>query len=171
MRLGPTASGRPYPQLADTKDPMRALLVVSLLSAAACGADDEPPLTDATSLQCPSPGDLPFRLSSHGFQRSGNATLVKDQTRIKDEAPNVLGNPGGAIADVYLADNAMPAAGPIHYEGMIARTGETQGLFSKSLPGENVSLWYYDASASMWNMLDRGTTDDNGMYSFAADGF
>ena len=38
---------------------MRTLL---LLLLAACGGTDEPPLTDATALACPSPGNLPFRL-------------------------------------------------------------------------------------------------------------
>jgi hypothetical protein len=145
-------------------------LCAFVLVLGACGSDDEPPLTDATSLECPTPGALPFRLESKGFQKSSNATLAKNDTRYKDEASDVLGNPGGVMANVYLADADAPAAS-ISYAGTRARTMPSQGLFSQPFPGENVSLWYYDTTAMEWTSLDRGVTDDNGHYALAADSF
>lgn len=149
---------------------LRPLISIALVSVSACSAD-EPPLSDATALACPMPGDLPFRLMSHGFQRSANETLASNDTRVKDEASDVVGLPDGTYANVYLPDNEAPAQGPIRYAGAKARTTATQGIFSQPLAGELVSLWYYDADAAAWNMLDRGTTDDNGAYALEAGGF
>ena len=145
--------------------------VAAVLALAACSGDKLPPLTDATSLMCPAPGDLPFRLASRGFQMATNQTLAMMDTQVKDEASDVIGNPGGAMADVYLADNATPAAGPIVYAGAKARTTPTKGVVSNPLAGEYVSLWHYDTAAMMWSMLDRGTTDDNGQYALSASNF
>jgi hypothetical protein len=39
-------------------------------------------------------------------------------------------------------------------------------LSSDPLPGETVSLWFYDDEEAAWLMLDRGTTDDDGRYDF-----
>jgi hypothetical protein len=36
------------------------------------------------------PGDLPFRLDSHGYQRDGNESLAKNDPRVKDEASDVV---------------------------------------------------------------------------------
>ena len=47
-------------------------------------------LTDATSLICPRPGDLPFRLPSSGFQRAENKTLATNDMRSKDEASDSM---------------------------------------------------------------------------------
>lgn len=141
-----------------------------LLLLAACGTS-QPPLTDATSLACPTPGDLPFRLQSHGFVTASNGTLVKTDTRIQDEASDSLGNPGGAQANVYLDDGASPAAAPIDYQGNKARTKPTQGSFEQPLPGENVSLWTYETDAKAWKMLGRSKTDDLGAYDFTGTGF
>jgi hypothetical protein len=110
-------------------------------------------------------------MGSHGFQQSSNQQLATDDPRVKDEASDVIGNPGGPLANVYLADNQLPTTAPISYEGAKARTTESQGVFSKGMAGENVSLWYYDPTAGAWNMLDRGVTDDLGHYAFAARGF
>lgn len=132
---------------------------------------DEPPLSDATSLQCPTPGALPFRLESNGFRESSNRSIASNNPRNKDESSDIIGNPGGVSANVYLPESQQPSAGPLSYAGMKARTTPAQGLFSKPLVGENVSLWYYDAATTTWSSLDRGTTDDNGLYAFSADGF
>ena len=142
--------------------------IAALALLVACGTS-QPPLTDATSLSCPKPGDLPFRLPSHGFVEAANGTLVQTDTRIMDEASDSFGNPGGAQANVYLADDATPSASPVAYQGAKARTKPSQGVFSTPLPGENVSLWSYDAE--MWHMLARGKTDDNGAYDFTSTGF
>ncbi len=141
---------------------------ITLVLFVACGGSDEPPLTDATSLQCPTPGDLPFRLESHGFQNSTNAGVAIDDPRFKEEASDVVGNPGGPLATVYLADDAAPDA-TLEIVGKKARTMPSQGLFSTELAGETVSLWFYDTDAAAWNQLARGPTDVDGLYSFALD--
>ncbi|HUJ58012.1 MAG TPA: hypothetical protein VLX92_05955 [Kofleriaceae bacterium] len=134
-----------------------------------CGGTSDPPLTDATSLTCPTPGNLPFRLETHGYRNSADATLVKTDTTIKDEAGDVLGNPGGALASVYLDDSASPATG-IDYHGEKARTTATDGLVSHPLTGEYVDLYYYDPGAMEWQQLARGQTDVDGAYDFPTTG-
>src|ERR1041385_6064010 len=145
---------------------MRSIVLCALL-VAAC-SDDAPPLTHDTSLKCPKPGDLPFRLESSGFQRSENATLAMNDPRVKDEASDTIGNPNGPIASIYLANETMPAAGAISYRGTKARTNPTGGLFATALPGEYVSLWTYDTE---WHSLGRTQTDDMGGYELPNTGF
>lgn len=137
----------------------RLVLLVAL--AGAC-TDDEPPLSDATSLSCPMPGALPFRLQSSGFERSTNEMVVENNPRNKDEAGDVLGNPGGPVADVYIADDAP--SGGFRFRGAKQRTTPTGGLFSTALAGENVSAWWYDSAASEWTLIGRAMTDDIGYY-------
>jgi len=137
----------------------------------ACSGDKEPPLTDATSLQCPDPGDLPFRLMSHGFQNAANQTLAATDSRIKDEASDSFGNADGAQANVYLVDNQAPDNSPIDYHGAKARTMPTQGVFSSPLPGENVSLWFYDPDQTSWQTIGRGQTGADGYYDLPDTGF
>jgi hypothetical protein len=137
----------------------------------ACGTS-EPALTDATSLTCPTPGALPFRLMSSGFHSADNKTLAMVDTRFKDEASDTLGVPSGVQANDYLADTASPAAGAIGYHGVKARTTSGEGGTSSPLPGENVSLWFYDGSGSddgAWEQLARGQTGDDGSYDLTAD--
>ncbi len=142
------------------------------LLVAACGSTDkEPPLTDATSLQCPTPGDLPFRLMSSGFQNAANQTLAMNNPRIVDEASDSFGNAGGAQANVYLDDAQAPGTTPIDYHGAKARTTPTQGEFGKPLAGENVSLWNYDMAQAEWQMVGRGQTGDDGYYDLPDTGF
>ena len=130
-----------------------------------------PPLTNATSLQCPSPGALPFRLSSSGFQKSANQALVADNPRDKDEASDTIGNPGGLTASVYLADDQSPSMAPVDYHGAKARTTLAGGLFSTPLPGENVSLWSYDPVHAVWQSIGSGKTGTDGYYDLPATGF
>lgn len=124
----------------------------------------QPPLSDATSLDCPAPGALPFKLTSWGFQDPLNAETAAEDPRDKDEASDTLGNPEGVSASVYLADSKMPAAGSIAYHGVKARTGENQGTFSTTLGGEWVSLWSYDTAQKEWQLVGRTQTDDDGVY-------
>jgi hypothetical protein len=145
------------------------IAIVLWLTVAGCGGDDEPPLTDATSLECPFPGDLPFRLESHGFRRSENRDIAAMDPRSKDEASDVIGNPGGPTGTVYLRDDEVAVAGAFAYRGIKARTQATQGLFANVLPGESVTLWHYDEGAGAWSLLDRGTTDEDGAYSLAGE--
>ena len=74
--------------------------LLCLALVAACAGSSEPPLTDATSLRCPTPGNLPFRLASSGFQTSPGKTIGAQDPHIKDQASDTLGNPGGAIASI-----------------------------------------------------------------------
>jgi hypothetical protein len=141
------------------------------MGAAGCGGNSEPPLTHATSLSCPYPGALPFRLQSSGFHGTENQNIGKNEPRSKDEASDTLGVPGGVNANVFLPDAQMPAAGAIAYHGEKARTFNNQGLFSDALPGEWVSLWTFDGTAKAWQTLGRAQTDDKGVYDFPSTGY
>jgi hypothetical protein len=147
-------------------------LITSLAAPlAACGGDDGgAPLSTATSLVCPTPGaSLPFRLPSQGFQSTANATTAKSETQNKDEASDTIGNPGGAVADVFLDDNITSSPQPI-YQGVKARAKTNTGLISDVLGGENVSLWFYDTGAKMWTSVATTKTDADGGYALATTG-
>ncbi|HEY2747365.1 MAG TPA: hypothetical protein VGL86_22235 [Polyangia bacterium] len=135
---------------------------------AACGPAP-PKLSNATSLACPFPGMLPFRLKSYDFVESANKQLAAAEMTSKDQASDTLGLPTGARASVYLDDSSMPDGSAVDYHGEKARTSPTQGLFSDPLPGENVSLWSYDGAA--WQALGRTLTDGNGVYDLPATNF
>lgn len=145
---------------------MKAVLL-GLLVIGAC-SDDEPPLTNDTSLRCPRPGDLPFRLETSGFQNPDNETLAMNYERVKDEASDTIGNAGGPVASFYLPDTDTPTAMPISYRGTKARTNPTGGVFATALPGEWVSLWTYDTE---WKILGRTKTDESGGYELPDTGF
>jgi LNS2-like protein (lipin/Ned1/Smp2) len=145
--------------------------VLPLLALLAACSDSGPALTSATSLSCPAPGALPFRMSSSGFRKSVNEMLVADDPHNKDEASDTLGNPGGATASVYLADDQQPQAAPVAYHGTKARTPRNDGLQQTPLVGENVSLWFYDTGKMMWQSVGRTTTDSNGVYDLPSTGF
>lgn len=113
---------------------------------------------------CPRPGALPFRTESYDFARAQSETFAANNPRIKDEGGDILGNPGGAYASIYLADDQAPASGSLQYRGTKARTTNSGGLFSKPFVGEPVSLWSYNEATAEWGALGRTTTDDNGMY-------
>jgi hypothetical protein len=148
---------------------MRRLLT-ALALLAAC-SDSEPALTDATSLSCPRPGALPFRLASTGFQKSINKATATDEPRSKDEASDTLGNPGGVVASIYLPDDQHPSGAAVAYHGTKARTSPTGGLLADQLPGENVSLWYHDPDLAMWRSIGSAKTADDGTYDLASTGF
>jgi len=126
----------------------------------ACGTD-APPLTKDTSLDCPSPDGLPFRVTS-GFRHAANANLAKMDTRIKHEVADTIGNPSGSIADTHLGDTAMPGTA-VAIDGTMGVTTTTGGLFSMPMTDEYVSAWTYDGSK--WQQLGRGLTDQDGVYS------
>ena len=128
------------------------------------GGSGQGGLSNATELQCPYPGQLPFELESSGFQKTDNKTLADNNPRSKDETADTLGLPGGVIANTFIDVTGSPAAGDINYRGRKARTGNGSGLLGFPLPEENVSLWYYDPSAKAWQTLGRTTTDTNGYY-------
>jgi LNS2 (Lipin/Ned1/Smp2) len=146
-----------------------SLGVLALAIVGACGGTDLPPLTNATQLHCPTPGDLPFRLGSSGYKTASNTGLVKNDPRNKDEASDTIGNPNGKIANIYLADSASASAMTLSYRGAKARTTTPNGLFSNPLAGETVSLWTYDAGA--WSQLGSTQTGDDGTYELPDTGF
>ena len=137
-----------------------------LLALAGC-TDDLPALTDATSLICPRPGDLPFRLPSSGFERAENKTLATNDPRSKDESSDSIGNPNGPYASIYLLPGQAPSTQPITYRGVKARTTVSGGLFTYPLGGEAVTLFTYDDA---WTQLGTATTDDDGAYTVDAGG-
>lgn len=139
---------------------------LALLALAGC-TDDLPALTDATSLICPRPGDLPFRLPSSGFQRAENKTLATNDPRSKDEASDSIGNPNGPYASIYLLPGQVPTTQPITYRGVKARTTSSGGLFTYPLGGEAVALFTYDAA---WMQIGTSTTDDDGAYTIDGGG-
>jgi hypothetical protein len=149
---------------------MRRLLTVIALIAA-CSDSAEPVLSKATSLSCPRPGVLPFRLASSGFKKPVNKTIAADEPRSKDEASDTLGNPGGVSASIYLPDDQQPSAAPVTYHGAKARTSPAAGLSADQLSGENVSLWDYDSDLAMWQSIGSTGTADDGTYDLAATGF
>lgn len=138
---------------------MKRLALVVVL--AACGAD-EPALSDATVLSCPSPGNLPFRLMSHGFRHATNKNLVAMDPRIKHEGADTIGNNPGVVANTHLDDTAAPDA-MAAVAGTIGVTTATGGLFSNPVTDEYVSAWSY--ADGEWHQLGRGLTDDNGVFS------
>lgn len=144
-----------------------SIILAPLLGLLGCG-DELPALTEATELTCPAPGALPFRLESRGFVRDENASLAESQPRPKGEASDTLGNPGGQSANTYLNANDAPSANLV-YRGAAARSLATNGLFTKPLPGERVSLWTYDEGAAEWSSVGRTETDENGMYELPID--
>jgi hypothetical protein len=145
---------------------MRLSLAAAALIAAGGCFDDDPALTDATELHCPTPGNLPFRLETSGFG-GGNAETAETLPRYKSEATDTIGNPGGLAANVYLEDGA-PASADMRFRGLAARTATTNGLFSTPLPEEDVSLWHYDSDTEEWSSLARTVTDENGFYDVSS---
>lgn len=150
--------------------PRRPLFVLALAVApAACSSSpSEPPLTDATSLHCPTPGDLPFRLTSRGFQNATSKAIAADNLRVKDQASDTIGNPGGVVASIYLDDTQPPGAGAIDYHGFKARSPVDNGTTETPLLGEDVSLWFYDTTKQAWQSEGRAQTDSNGEYDLPA---
>jgi hypothetical protein len=139
---------------------------LALIALAACGGTDEPPLSNVTALSCPSPGDLPFRVS-HSFRHSTNASLAKMDTRVKHSGADTIGAPGGANANILLSDTAFPGTAAPEWDGTMGVTTETGGLFSQPMQDEYVSVWTYDGSA--WQMLGKDLTDEDGLYNVAGD--
>jgi hypothetical protein len=114
---------------------------------------------------------LPFHTESFGFEREENEATAANEPRSKSETSDTLGNPGGAIASIYLTESETPAPGEIQYLGVQARTTIEGGVFQHVLPGEHVSLWFYDTAATAWQSIGRGDTDEQGRYAFPSTGF
>ncbi|NUP10961.1 MAG: hypothetical protein HOW73_33360 [Polyangiaceae bacterium] len=129
------------------------------------GEGGGPPLSDATSLECPAPGHLPFATETNGFADDDNRLTAEGSPRYKDESSDVLGVPGGPRVNTYIAVDAASGTSDPPYDGAKARTGQNSGLGSVPLYQEAVSLWFYDEAATSWTTLGRAKTDDLGKYS------
>lgn len=143
-------------------------VVVALALLSSC-TDSLPPLTEATSLVCPVPGNLPFRTPTRGFAQPANKLIVEASPRSKDEASDTIGNPNGPVASIYIAQGASPVTAPVSYRGVKGRTVESGGYFSKPLPHEHVSLWTYEAGA--WTSIGAATTAEDGSYELSDTGY
>ncbi|CAN5922988.1 hypothetical protein BH11MYX3_BH11MYX3_17690 [soil metagenome] len=142
--------------------------LLALIVLASC-TEDLPPLSDATSLSCPYPGNLPFRTPSHGFAHAENRLIAHESTRSKDEASDTIGNPNGPVASIYIAQGTAPTASPITYRGAKGRTVESGGYFSKPLQNEKVSLWTYEGGA--WMSIGATATAEDGTYELPDTGY
>ncbi|MEM6294992.1 MAG: HAD family acid phosphatase [Myxococcota bacterium] len=119
---------------------------------------------DPQRLGCPVPASLPFEVEASGFENDASATAAADLIRFKDEASDILGNPGGVLAFTTMELTASPAAGSSVVEGRKQRTTVPDGLAATAFAGEWVSLWRYDGES--WSQLDRQMTGDEGEYAF-----
>lgn len=138
------------------------VLLLPLVAAVACDGKELPPLSNATALQCPYPGALPFRTSSTSFASAAAKAIVVAQPISKDEASDTIGVMGGVRASIYIADSATPSNDPIDYRGVKARTTAMSGLSSEAVGDEFVSLWSYDSGA--WQTHGRTRTSGAGLY-------
>jgi len=152
---------------------LTALCSVALLIACRGGETSEDggggtggtPVSDATVLVCPNPGQLPFVIESDGFASENNRLTAEGSPRKKDEASDTLGVPDSVNANTYIPTTEAAAAGPIVFQGRKARTGQSSGLTAIPLAEEPVSLWYYDTAAEKWETLGKTTTNAEGDYT------
>ena len=114
-------------------------------------------------LDCPSPGALPFETMVTELETEAGQEAAMNP-RIKDEASDLLGVPGGVFGYTTMAVTEATGTGALLVEGKKARTTPDMGLNSIPVPGEWVSLWSWDGSA--WSQLDRVQTDEDGDYAF-----
>lgn len=134
------------------------------------GADESDTGTEDTGgpvelqlLDCPSPGALPFETMATDFETDAGRDAAMNP-RIKDEASDLLGVPGGVFGYTNMPLTDDPSDGALLVSGKKARTAQDMGLASTPVPGEWVSLWAWDGAA--WSQLDRAQTDDDGDYAF-----
>lgn len=151
---------------------LSSLVALALLGGCTSSPPEfQKPLNANKTLMCPTPGDLPFKLQTHGWQSKDNATLAASHTQNKDEASDTLGNPGGLSANTYLADTGKSESGPLDYRGRKARTTPSAGLLASALPNEWVSLFTYDDTRSEWHFLQREKTGSDGYYDMLGTDF
>ena len=170
----------------------KQLLLTILVATLGCGTKSSTPVTadsatqdtaplDATSidtavldtvadalapeptLQCPNAGALPFTLASTGWQQKSTQDLANSLPRNKDEAHDLLGNPGGPWLTTDMAYDATPTTGAQVLHGRKARTAPDGGLDTTGLPGEFVSLWLPQAGG--WTQAGRMLTAADGTYA------
>ncbi|MCA9617458.1 MAG: hypothetical protein KC731_00460 [Myxococcales bacterium] len=123
-------------------------------------------LVEASALACPKPAGLPFAVEATGFASVEAEEVAADNPRNKDEASDLLGNPGGVFGYTNMPLTDSPAGGDLVFTGKRARSPEGSGLTSIPIKGEAVSLWRYDPSDETWSSLARGTTSTSGEYRF-----
>lgn len=162
-----------------SKPTIFTLLVLSALPACRGGEPGAQPVgfegsggsgvVDATQLSCPNPGALPFEVEASGFASDDAAAVADENPRNKDEAGDLLGNPGGVFGFTNMPLTQAPAAGSLVFSGKKARAPQGSGLASNPIGEEPVSLWRYDVATEVWNQLARGSTDLFGEYRFDLD--
>lgn len=118
---------------------------------------------DPELLDCPTPGSLPFSTEASDWSDADAEMVATDNPRIKDEASDVLGVPGGVAAQTTIGNTDDPAEAPYLFEGKKARGPQDAGLTTIGLPNEFVSFWTYDGTE--WSELGREQLDDEGEYS------
>jgi hypothetical protein len=136
--------------------------------ATGTGRDTEDPPNpdfDPVTFPCPVPGSLPFATQSTGFASTAAEGVAAANPRNKDEASDILGNPGGKLAFTTMDNDQSPSPELKNFTGSKARGTNDAGLLSTPLVGEFVSLWSYDGAS--WTEAARGTTNDFGDYSFS----
>jgi hypothetical protein len=151
---------------------MTSLLSFGCGTSATTAGTDVGGKTDATAtdtstaepgLQCPHPASLPFTLASTGWHTPSTEALAKSLPRNKDEAHDLLGNPGGAWLSTDMAQDASPATGAQILHGRKARTTPDGGLDTTGLPGEWTSVWR--APQGTWTQAGRMLTGSDGTYA------
>lgn len=134
------------------------------------GGGGGPVVSDATALDCPAPGPLPFVTEATTFATVEGAETVAFNPRNKDESSDVLGNPDGLRAYTNMAIDEALAPDALVFAGEKARSPANAGLIGTGVGGEPVSLWRYDADGETWNALGRTTTDAFGAFRFELTG-
>lgn len=152
----------------ETSTPATAVDTATVADVQSADAAETPPTEPA--LQCPNPGALPFALASTGWQQKSTQDLATSLPRNKDEAHDLLGNPGGPWLPTDMAYDASPTTGPQVLHGRKARTAPDGGLDTTGLPGEFVSLWRAPVGSSAlpgsWTQAGRMLTAADGTYAF-----
>ena len=127
--------------------------------------DDGASSFDPELLNCPTPGSVPFTLESNAFADGANQTLVDENPRIKDEAGDILGNPGGPYGYTRMGVTDSTGADALRFVGKKARSTNDAGLVSMPITSEYVSLWSFDGSE--WFQAARVQTDGSGDYDIS----
>lgn len=115
----------------------------------------------AEGLSCPHPGTLPFAGELTDFEAE-DARLAAALPRVKDEASDLMGNPGSHFAFTHMRVDEPLQSGVSPFVGRKARSENSSGLSAGGVAGEAVSLWVEGAGG--WDRLGRADTDAEGRY-------
>lgn len=127
--------------------------------------DDDDNDFEPMLLSCPEPGSLPFETESTGFMDTDAEMIAGSNPRFKDEASDIIGNPGGVSAPTTLPVDGSPGSGAFEFDGKKARAPIDSGLVSEGLPNEFVSMWTWNGTE--WGQLAREQLNSGGAYSIS----